>query len=714
MVAPRAASGTRCLVPTLASALLAMLAVAPAYAQVPPDTSTVEISEAFLEPFADEEATGDPSETIELLQDLAERPLDVNTADVEELASVPALSPRLAQRIVQHRDRAGPFPSVDALLNVEGITPEALHRARPFLTAAPAGPPVEAARATWRRDLRVDVLQRLQRRLDLPRGYDPVPDSLRGTPDEPRRYLGSPERIYTRIRMSAGDRFSANVTLEKDPGEPFTWDPSRGFYGYDFASVHVAAHDLGPVRTAVAGDFVAEFGQGVTLWRASGFGKGREPIRPIVRRGRGIRPYASTDENRFFRGIAVTAAPLPHVLVTLFASRRHYDARFAEVDTTLTPSVSSLPESGLHRTHTEIAGKNALGQSLAGAALELRRGRFTLGTAGYAARFDAPLAAGDRPYQRFQFEGQDAAMIGVFGSAALDDYYAFGEVARSPTGALGGVGGIEAHVGVLEALLLVRHYPRDFVSLHGHAFGERNGATQNESGVYLAAGLRPASRWRLSAYIDQYRFPWARFTVPRPSTGMDALVLVEHRPRRWLTLYAQARTQQRETGARHASDNGALLEGLADERRQSLRLQGEFLASGALRLRSRVEVSRYRAAGGDHERGVMLFHDVRWQPRPALIVDARLTHFDTDSFNARLYQYENDLLGVLTNTLLSGRGVRSYVVIGVRPGAPLAGLDLRVKLAATHYRDRDVIGSGLDQIEGDRVRDVGLQVRYRF
>jgi hypothetical protein len=459
---------------------------------------------------------------------------------------------------------------------------------------------------------------------------------------------------------------------------------------------------------------VAEFGQGVTLWRASGFGKGREPIRPLVRRGRGIRPYASTDENRFFRGIAATFAPVDGLRVTAFASRRHYDARFAEVDTTLTRTVTSRPESGLHRTDTEIAGKNALGQTLAGGALEWRSGRFTLGAVGYATRFDTPLAAGNRPYQHFQFDGREAAMASLFGSAELGDYYAFGEVARSPAGAFGGVGGVEAALGPMEALLLVRHFPRAFVSLHGHAFGERNGATQNESGVYLGARLAPASRWRLSAYVDQYRFPWVRFNVPRPSMGMDALLLAEHQPRRWLSVYVQGRAQRREVAARHHIETGAILDGLTDERRESLRVQGEFVASRALRLRTRIEMSRYRTAGEEAQRGMMLFHDVRWQPRRHVLLDARITYFDTDSFDSRLYQYENDLLGVLTNTLLSGRGVRTYVLVGLRPEGLLAGLDVRLKLSATHYRDRDTIGSGLDQIDGNRVRDLGLQIRYRM
>jgi competence protein ComEA len=50
-------------------------------------------------------------------------PLDLNTAGVAELDSLPGIGPVLAQRIVDHRSREGPFTSVDQLDDVPGIGP---------------------------------------------------------------------------------------------------------------------------------------------------------------------------------------------------------------------------------------------------------------------------------------------------------------------------------------------------------------------------------------------------------------------------------------------------------------------------------------------------------------------------------------------------------------------------------------------------------------
>jgi competence protein ComEA len=51
----------------------------------------------------------------------AEQIVNLNTADVDQLDSLPGIGPAIAQAIVDHRERNGPFASVDQLLDVRGI-----------------------------------------------------------------------------------------------------------------------------------------------------------------------------------------------------------------------------------------------------------------------------------------------------------------------------------------------------------------------------------------------------------------------------------------------------------------------------------------------------------------------------------------------------------------------------------------------------------------
>ena len=61
-------------------------------------------------------------------------PLDPNTAGERELAFVPGLSRHLARAVVTHRERKGPFRTVEELLEVKGIGPRRLEQARPHLS----------------------------------------------------------------------------------------------------------------------------------------------------------------------------------------------------------------------------------------------------------------------------------------------------------------------------------------------------------------------------------------------------------------------------------------------------------------------------------------------------------------------------------------------------------------------------------------------------
>lgn len=59
--------------------------------------------------------------------------LDLNRAGSRELERLPGLGPVRARAIVEHRERSGPFRSIDALTEVSGIGPALLERLRPRL-----------------------------------------------------------------------------------------------------------------------------------------------------------------------------------------------------------------------------------------------------------------------------------------------------------------------------------------------------------------------------------------------------------------------------------------------------------------------------------------------------------------------------------------------------------------------------------------------------
>jgi competence protein ComEA len=62
------------------------------------------------------------------------RPMDLNAATASDLELLPRIGPALAARIVEHRERRGPFRRVGALARVRGIGPRTVRGLRHLVT----------------------------------------------------------------------------------------------------------------------------------------------------------------------------------------------------------------------------------------------------------------------------------------------------------------------------------------------------------------------------------------------------------------------------------------------------------------------------------------------------------------------------------------------------------------------------------------------------
>ena len=66
--------------------------------------------------------------------------------------------------------------------------------------------------------------------------------------------------------------------------------------------------------------------------------------------------------------------------------------------------------------------------------------------------------------------------------------------------------------------------------------------------------------------------------------------------------------------------------------------------------------------------------------------------FETDSYDSRLYAFEQDLIGVYSIPPYSGRGMRWYGMVRV---SAFRSMDLWLRYGAWIYQDRNSIGSSL-------------------
>jgi competence protein ComEA len=72
---------------------------------------------------------GQPSQAAE-----SKELVDINKATATELEQLPGVGPSIALKIVEFREKNGPFQSVDELLKIRGIGEKSLDRFRDLIT----------------------------------------------------------------------------------------------------------------------------------------------------------------------------------------------------------------------------------------------------------------------------------------------------------------------------------------------------------------------------------------------------------------------------------------------------------------------------------------------------------------------------------------------------------------------------------------------------
>ena len=653
--------------------------------------------ERALEGFDPEESDLDVDnveQLVEFLEELASNPLNINRASVDDLLQIPGLNFRLAQEISRYRRDVKPFESIEELEEVRGLGAVTVNRIRPYVTVGSGrerGRDLYLNPNYWTDNSRFEVISRYQQVLEEQEGYQ-RPDSLGG-------YIGSPVKYFQRFRYTS-NHLSLNLTQDKDPGEPLP-----DIASFDYTSWHVALRNNGNLRELIIGDFSAGFGQGLTLWSSGAFGKGSEVIRTTTKNDRGVRPYTSAQETNAFRGIAATYGN--RLQVTGFYSNRQRTA--SEIDDEF---VRFPTESAFHRTINERERRLNLGQETYGGRVryEVRRG--FIGVTGYRNHFDRPIAAGTQPSQIYNFSGQTLTAYGADYRLLAGPALLFGEVGHTDNGGYGVLSGATVDVGPsTDMAFAYRNYGRNFQSIFGAGFGEQSSNPQNEEGFYIGIRQGITNNVQVSAYFDHFRFPGPRFQTTRPSSGYDWRTLLEYSPSRQLNMYALVSYKERGQEYSTTDAFGRDLRLLDDNKRTGVRYQIEYQVHPVVRLRTRLDFSRARAADSEATYGYLVFQDIRYTPRNDLTIDARVTMFDTEDFESRVFQFENDLLYVLSNTMLFNQGQRMYIVANYQPAD---WIQFWGKIGTTVYENQNTISSGLQQIDGNRRTDIGIQARMLF
>lgn len=639
---------------------------------------------------------------------LYQNPLNLNKISKNELQSLFILSEIQIGNFFEYLEENGPLISIYELQSIPGFTLSTIYSLLPFVTVQDLGlhhtpQPLLKRIMTEKNNM---FLTRYERVLEDKRGYNLADTNNTGKPLS--RYIGTPEKIYTRFRISHTKDFSIGFTMEKDAGERLQFNPRNKTYGMDFYSFHFMVQNKGKLKSLALGDYQIQIGQSLLLGAGFIVGKGSETVNTIRRSTLGVRPYTSVVESGFFRGAAATFE-LGKFYLTSFYSNIQQDGNVQQGDTLTdlsTPQASSIYSSGFHRTPTEIQSKNQINEQVTGGNLQYRsRNRnFETGVTFITTIYDVYMQKPFRHYNQYEFEGKHNFNYGINYSYNWQNFNFFGEGAISNSGGKGLTSGFVASLTPkVEVSLLMRHYDRNFHSFYGRSFSE-NTRNINERGTYLGIKIHPGQNVSLTAYYDRFSFPWLKFKVDAPSEGYEFLVRLNYAPSKKILLYGQLRNKGKE-----GNISGNNLSFLEQGIKRNFIINLDYSANQVLHFRSRVQSSTY-SINQNRTHGFAILQDVNLK-YGRFSISSRLALFDTDDFQNRQYVYEKDVLYAFSIPAYSGLGTRSYILLQYKPSTKI---QFWCRYARTKYLDRDFVGTGLERIEGNRKSDIKFQIMYRM
>lgn len=625
------------------------------------------------------------------LEERHAEPFNLNTADREELLTLPFLGGEQVDSLLAYRCRHRAFQTLGELMFIPSLTYDDRRWLSLFVyagdTLRPAvGLKEQLLKGRYEVETRWDVP--LYRRAGF--GIFSSAD-LQKYPN--RAYLGGRVAGVLRYRYRWRDNLAYGLTMQQDAGEPFV--SQGGDFLADYQSFYLFYRSSSPRPFSLwLGDYNVHIGQGLLMGHGLFAGKtqlvGAEP------KGRTqVRPHTSTDEDRFFRGAAGKLSLGRAGELLLFASYRRLDGRL-DGDT-----VTSFKTDGYHRTAGDWEKRRTVDCLLTGGHVAVRKDNWQVGAGGMMARYSRIVWPPVREYNRYYLRGRNAAGF------QLDYLY------RGRRWTLAGEGAADRglHPATSHTLKLDLSYrvaltfqgryvsPR-YVAPFAEAVMEA-GRVQNETGLLAGGKFFILPKTETQVYVDVFRFPHTTYRAKGPSDGMDLYIQNTYTPCRRLGLTLRYHYKTKEQNISGFED----MKEYSDTHR--LRMQAAY-AAGNLSLRLSADVAVAVRQTVSPSVGKMLSGRVSGKFGRRFSVSGFAAVFFTDDYASRLYAYEPQLRYAGGFPAFAYHGMR-YCCVGQWKFSSAVEAGLRYGLL--HYFNRDFIGSGTQRINSPSQNDISLQLR---
>jgi hypothetical protein len=510
--------------------------------------------------------------------------------------------------------------------------------------------------------------------------------------DKDTKAPGSPVKILTKYKFTSGN-ITGGFTAEKDQGEKFlTGSPALP----DFFSGHLSFSGKGFIRRIVIGDYAARFGQGTNI--NTGLRTGLSLTTPGNMSGRDeIKPYTSTGESNFFRGVTAQFQ-IKNLTFSTYYSKNKTDGTLSSSDGIFDDYIENLNTTGLHNTFSSLSRKDNITEISYGGNISYSFSNLKVGLVWSENRLSLPLHFQSKnPDEIYDFEGSRNSTGTLYYSGLIRKLILFGEISVDYSSKTALVQGVSLRPDDrLTISILYRRYDPGYTAFHGNGQGSPSSG-DNLHGLLGSFTFEASKYLFISAGWDNQRNPWMKYRCSGPSLVKKGDVRIKYLPSD--KLNAESVYSIRYSSFDKSENQGVTKQDHMITR--GLKTSVKYSPVEGLTFGSRFDLKLAEPSNG---KGILLLQDInyRFSTFP-LSLWFRYCIFNTDSWDSRLYTWENDLLYSFSIPALSGEGTRSYIVAGwkIRDSA-----ELRVKYGITSY-------SGTDNIMKD-IQELKMQFRVRF
>lgn len=523
---------------------------------------------------------------IEELIYLHDNPIVLSTANEDELLSIPLITNREIDIVLNWRDTTNDF-SWKSLKNVFKNKPQFILLLQYCMVM---------------NEDEIGYLK-IRNRIVLPQSILPL---LNRNQEE--------LKLYNRVNFKTHN-LKSNLLIEKDSFEDYKNGFTTGFIEYNFSQ---------SLPQIIIGDYSISVGEGLAISKNIFSSISNSELK-IPKSNKIISASSSSDEYKFMRGIASKINLNQNISIYPFYSNRNKFGNLNEEGI-----ISSVSYTGF------ALGKEIFNENIFGVVSKFsKRNSYEINFTSLNAKYDKIINSNEP----MNLDSNKFSVIGISGTNYFKNSEVFYDYAKTDKNKNALAVGFLSEQKYFSYLIHFRNYRNGFSNPFAGAIRQNN-FVGSENGIILGIETRITDWLKIVGFIDD-------FSILKnddfSSSGREYSLRIENQFSKSIESYFLFKQKD-----------------YLNSNKKTYRFNFIFNFKNDFEISQRIEfVDLLQLAY--RENGILLFTDFKYKLFDEKIsIASRIISFSSDSYNSRLYQFENEIPGNISFLPLYGNGLRFY------------------------------------------------------